>query len=166
MNHQRYAQRFLVMGPLAGKPSLPQVVTIITGVNENRIVCQPRRLQLFHHTTHHVIDSTDHAVVATDVLLVLFVCIPAPEVALAIQTSLEKLWLRLKDLRGRHSRRRDRGILVEMRNNFRERIVILLVAVFCMGSVKTDRQAKRFVLDLLREKLDGPVTGNLTDMAS
>ena len=113
-----------------------------------------------------MIHSTDHAVVTTDILLVLFVRIPAPEVALAIQTLLEKLWLRLENLRGGHSRRCNLGILVEMRNSLRERVVILLVAVFCMGSVKTDRQAKRFVLDLLREELDGQVTGNLADMAS
>ena len=92
-----------------------------------------------------IIDPADHPKVGAHVGLVFFRSIPAPEVALAVQRSLEKLRLTGKNRGIIQAWRRNYHILIHAVRRGRPGEMPLTrseVTIFRMSGIKTDRQAE------------------------
>ena len=148
------------MGPLAGKPAVAHVETVVRGVDDDRIVRQAFFLENLEEAADGVVDAGGHAEVGPHVDAILAIRIPAPEETLAVDGGLEKIGLAFENLRIVQAGGRDLVLLVHpvCRKGPREMADTRpAVAVLGMAGVEPHVQGKGLVLGLALEKFDPPV---------
>ena len=69
---ERHTQRLVVVRPFARQPAIAHVVTVVSGVNDDRIVREAGLLKRRHKAANGAVDAADHAVVGSHVGLVFF----------------------------------------------------------------------------------------------
>ena len=87
------------MAPLAGESPVTHVVSVVGGIDDDRVLRQSGFLQCFQKTTNGIVDSRNHAQVGPHVDLIFFLGVPAPEISFPIDGGFEELGQGIKNLR-------------------------------------------------------------------
>lgn len=168
VNNQRDAQGLLVVRPFPGKATVPEVVAVVGGVDDDGVVRQSLGLELLNQSPSHVINAADHAEVGTHVGLVFLRCVPAPEKPLSVDRFFQEVRLRFVDRRVFEFGEWHLLVFVHAIGDLGPGEVSdarSLVAIFSMCGVEAELQAEWFVFWLLFEELDPPVPKYLGFMA-
>ena len=159
-DNQGNPDRLFVVRPLPGKTAIAHVKPVIRGIDNNGIIGQSHFLKRIYESPDRSIDPADHAVVGTNICLILFVCVPTPEVALTIDGSLEKVRLGFKDFRRVEARRRNHYVLIH--SVYRTRPGKMPnprspIAVLGVTGIEPEIQGKGLPLRLVLNELDATV---------
>ena len=149
VDHERNAQRLLVVSPLAGEAAVAEVVAVVGGVDDDGVVGEALFFQLLHESADHVINSAEHAEVGAHVGLVFLRGIPAPEEALPVDGFLEEVGLGFVNRRIVERREGHLLVLVHPVGDFRPGEVTdagALVSVFGVGGIEAELQAEGLIL--------------------
>ncbi len=60
VNDHGHTEGFLVVGPFAGKPAVTQVIAVVGGVDDDRVVSQTLRLESLEEPSDCIVDSAHH----------------------------------------------------------------------------------------------------------
>ena len=163
IHHEGDAQRLFVMGPLASESAIAEIIAIVGGVQDDRIVSQPLLFELFCEAAYDMVDSADHSKVGPHVG---FGTSPryrptTYRIALPVDRLLQEIGLGFVDRRLVERGERHPLAFVHAVGDLGPWIMSdarPLVAVFGMSGVETDLQAEGLIFRLLLEEIDRPVS--------
>ena len=152
------------MRPLACESATPHQVTVVGGVDDDRIITEPGFIQSGHEPADRTIDAADHPVVGAHVGLVFFRRIPSPEKTLTRNRGLKAVGQVFEDGGIVQARRRNGDILIHAIDGLRPRELAdagSTVAVFGMAGIEPKIECEGFVLGLAFDEVDPAVDDEL-----
>ena len=151
MYHQRYPQGFFIVRPFSGETAIPEIIAIVGGVDNHRILRKSLFFQFRYKPSDDMINSANHAKVSAHVGLVLLRGIPPPKKALPVDRCFKEVWLGFVNYRIVEGWKRHLLVFVHPVGDLRPWEMSdtrSLVAIFSMRGVEADLQAEGLIFGL------------------